>query len=310
MITTSYLYILHNNIKEGILMGGLHKKEIFRDYLLIIIGTTLLACAINLFFEKQNLVTGGITGLAIVIKSITQGLFKEGIPLWLTNIALNIPLYLVGIKVKGKKFGGKTLFAVFFLSFALFFTKYIPAPPADILLSCLFGGVLSGVGLGLVFIAYATTGGTDLAASIIQHFLKHFPVGQIMMVIDGIIIFLGAVFFGAINTMYAIIAVFITGKVLDNMVEGIHFSKAIFIISDKGDIIAKEIMKKLDRGVTGLSGRGMYTKQEKEVLFCVVSKKQIIKLKEMVKDIDVKAFVIVADVKEVLGEGFIEYKLE
>lgn len=288
-------------------MEKLIQKESFRDYLLITIGTIILACGINMFFEKQNLVTGGVTGLAIVIKYISSGMFDGGIPLWFTNIVLNVPLYLIGIKIRGRGFGKKTLYAIIFLSFALFFTKYMPAPPTDILLSSLFGGVLSGVGLGFVFIAYGTTGGTDLAANIIQHFIKHISVGKLMMILDGIIIFAGAVIFGAINTMYALIAVYISGKVLDNMLEGVHFSKAVFIISDKAEIIADEIMRNLDRGVTGLNGKGMYTKMEKEILFCVVSKKEIFKLKEIVRNMDSKAFVIVSDAKEVLGEGFIEY---
>ncbi|HQD49634.1 MAG TPA: YitT family protein [Defluviitaleaceae bacterium] len=288
-------------------MEKLIQKESFRDYLLITIGTIILACGINMFFEKQNLVTGGVTGLAIVIKYISSGMFDGGIPLWFTNIVLNVPLYLIGIKIRGRGFGKKTLYAIIFLSFALFFTKYMPAPSTDILLSSLFGGVLSGVGLGFVFIAYGTTGGTDLAANIIQHFIKHISVGKLMMILDGIIIFAGAVIFGAINTMYALIAVYISGKVLDNMLEGVHFSKAVFIISDKAEIIADEIMRNLDRGVTGLNGKGMYTKMEKEILFCVVSKKEIFKLKEIVRNMDSKAFVIVSDAREVLGEGFIEY---
>lgn len=288
-------------------MEKLIQKESFRDYLLITIGTIILACGINMFFEKQNLVTGGVTGLAIVIKYISSGMFDGGIPLWFTNIVLNVPLYLIGIKIRGRGFGKKTLYAIIFLSFALFFTKYMPAPPTDILLSSLFGGVLSGVGLGFVFIAYGTTGGTDLAANIIQHFIKHISVGKLMMILDGIIIFAGAVIFGAINTMYALIAVYISGKVLDNMLEGVHFSKAVFIISDKAEIIADEIMRNLDRGVTSLNGKGMYTKMEKEILFCVVSKKEIFKLKEIVRNMDSKAFVIVSDAREVLGEGFIEY---
>ncbi|WP_058486743.1 YitT family protein [Defluviitalea phaphyphila] len=291
-------------------MGKLIRRELFREYLLIILGTTILACAINLFFEKQGLVTGGITGLAIVVKHITQPYFKGGIPLWFTNIILNIPLFLIGIMIRGKGFGVKSLFSTFYLSFALYYTKFLPTPPADMLLSSLFGGVLSGVGLGFVFISKSTTGGTDLAASIIQHYIKHFPVGQIMVVLDAVIIFSGALIFGPVKAMYAIIAVYITGKILDNMLEGIHFSKAVYIISDKGDIIADEIMRKMDRGVTGLNGRGMYTKDKKEILFCVVSKKEIFQLKEIVRNKDHEAFVIVSDVREVLGEGFIEYKSE
>lgn len=289
-------------------MGEALKQKVVKEYLLIIVGTTLLACAINMFFEKQDLVTGGVTGLAIAIKALTEPYFAGGIPLWLTNIALNIPLFLIGTMLRGKMFGAKTLFATFYLSFALYYTKFLPEIPADILLSSLFGGVLAGIGIGLVFIASATTGGTDLAASIIQHYFKHFPVGKTMMILDAVIIATGVFIFGPIKAMYAIISVYISGKVIDNMLEGINFSKAAYIISDKAEIIADEIMKKMDRGITGLKGRGMYTKQEKEILFCVVSQKEIFKLKEIVRDQDPRAFVIVGDVREVLGEGFIEYQ--
>lgn len=277
------------------------KNSWIKNYFFIIIGTTILALGINMFYEKQHIVTGGVTGLAIVIKNFT------GIDLSITNLILNIPLFLLGLKIKGKDFGGKTLFATIFLSIALTYTKFVPSITSDLLLACIFGGIFSGVGLGLVFAAFATTGGTDLAASIIQHFAKHLSVSKIMFVLDAIIIMIGFVVFGAEKTMYAIISVYIAVKVIDGILEGINFSKAAFIISDKYQQISDELMVQLDRGVTGLDGRGMYTNVEKKVLFCVVSKKQIIKLKDIVRNFDESAFIIVADVREVLGEGFLEY---
>ncbi len=284
------------------------KKELVKDYIYIIVGTTLLAIAINAFFEKQDLVTGGVTGLAIIVKTLTQPIWEGGIPLWVTNIAVNIPLFLIALSLRGKIFGVKTLFSTLYLSLALYLTQNITGPTQDFLLSSIFGGVISGVGLGLVFAGFATTGGTDLAASILHLYFSHISVGNLMFIIDGIIIGAGFFVFGGEKTMYAIIAVYITAKMMDGILEGIHFSKAVFIISEDSKQIAQDLMEILDRGVTALSGRGMYTSQDKDVLLCVVSKKQIAKLKEIVREIDERAFVIVADVREVLGEGFIEHR--
>ncbi|MCT4542489.1 MAG: YitT family protein [Vallitalea sp.] len=283
-------------------------RKPYMDYIIIMIGITLLAIGLNMFFIPLDLVTGGVTGLAIIIKKLTQGIIPGGIEPWITNIIINIPLFLTAIFIKGKNFGGRSLFSTMFLSVALIYTSYLPAATNDILLGSVFGGALSGAGLGLVFSAYSTTGGTDLAASIIQHYIKHISVAQIMFLLDALIIISGYFIFGIEKAMYAIVAVFISAKVIDAILEGIHFSKAAFIISDYNEEISQEIMERLDRGVTGLQGSGKYSKKNKEVLLCVVSKKEIVKLKEIVREIDKSAFVIVADVKEVLGEGFIEYK--
>lgn len=288
-------------------MGLTSKRNPIIDFILIIIGATFLAAAINIFFEPLEMVTGGVTGLSIVIKDLTTNMVEGGIPLYISNIAINIPLFIIAFLIKGKDFGKRSFFATLYLSFALFYTQWLTPLTEDILLGSIFGGTLAGIGLGLVFMAFSTTGGTDLAASIIQHFVKHVSVAQLMLVLDAIIIALGFFNFGPEKTMYAIISVFITAKIIDAILEGIHFSKAAFIISDKYETISDEIMEKLDRGVTGLEGSGMYTKLSKKVLLCVVSKRQVVKLKELVRDIDKNAFVIVADVREVLGEGFIEY---
>lgn len=284
------------------------KRHPIADYMLIIVGTTLLAISINMFFDPLGLVTGGVTGLAIVIKALTSHMYAGGIPIYITNLVINIPLFLLALLIKGKNFGARSLFATFYLSFALYYTGGISAITEDIFLGSVFGGVVSGIGLGLVFLAFSTTGGTDLAASIIQHFVKHFSIAQIMLFLDSMIIIFGVFTFGAEKALYAIIAVFISVKFIDGILEGFHFSKAAFIISYKTEQIADNIMTTLERGVTGLSGRGKYTNESKEVLLCVVSKREIVKLKEIVRDIDVNAFVIVADVREVVGEGFIEYE--
>jgi uncharacterized membrane-anchored protein YitT (DUF2179 family) len=280
----------------------------FLDYMYIILGTTLLALAINMFFAPLGLVTGGVTGLAIIIKTITVDLVKDGFPIYITNLVINIPLFILAIIIKGKNFGTRSLFATFYLSFALFYTQSFEPITYDMLLGSVFGGALAGVGLGLVFSAFSTTGGTDLLASIIQHFLKHHSVARIMFIADGTIITMGLFIFGVEKAMYAIVSIYISVKVIDAILEGIHFSKAAFIISEKNGMISQKIMELLDRGVTGLEGQGKFTNMSKEVLLCVVSKREIVKLKEIVRDIDLRAFVIVADVREVVGEGFIEYE--
>ncbi|TCT14113.1 uncharacterized membrane-anchored protein YitT (DUF2179 family) [Natranaerovirga pectinivora] len=278
------------------------------EFLLIVIGTLLLAISINVFFDPMNLVIGGVTGLAIVIKSISLDVLGFEIPIWLTNIAINIPLFVVAIYLKGKSFGRKTFFATVVLTVGLYYTEGLPLITQDILLATVYGGIVAGVGLGLVFQAFATTGGTDLAASIAQHYLRHLSVARIMLFLDGIIVISGAFVFGPENALYAILSIFITTKIIDGILEGVHFSKAAFIISDEYEEIAASILLNIDRGVTGINGKGMFSTRDKQILLCVVSKKEIVKLKELVKEIDRKAFVIVADVKEVLGEGFIEYK--
>lgn len=285
------------------------KRQPALDYFMIMVGTTLLAFAINMFYEPLDMVTGGVTGLAIIVKSVTSHLFNGGIPIYLTNLVVNIPLFVVAVIIHGKHFGARSFFATVYLSFALFYTGGIEPLTQDILLGSIYGGVIAGIGLGLVFSAFSTTGGTDLAASIIQHFFKHVSVAQIMMFLDSAIIGIGLFIFGPEKAMYAIVSVYISVKIIDAMLEGLHFSKAAFIISEKSDYISKQIMESLDRGVTGLNGRGKYTDLNKEVLLCVVSKREIIKLKEIVRDIDSEAFVIVADVREVVGEGFIEYQM-
>lgn len=280
------------------------------DYLFIMVGTLLLALGINLFYEPFQLVTGGVTGLAIVLKSMTVNLLPGGIPLWVTNTVINIPLFFIAVLVKGKEFGGRSLFGTVFLSVALFVTAPLSQlfSNSDLLLASVFGGVVSGAGLGLVFLAFSTTGGTDLAASIIQHFIRHISVARIMLALDGLIILSGLFIFGSDKALYAIISVFISAKVIDAILEGIHFSKAAFIITAQPDAISKKVFDILDRGVTGIYSQGMYTQVDKKMLLCVVSKTEIIRLKEIVRELDPLAFVIVADVREVLGEGFIEYR--
>ncbi|HCC06622.1 MAG TPA: YitT family protein [Clostridiales bacterium] len=279
------------------------KKHII-EYIYIMLGTTILALAMSLFYEQNNLVTGGVLGIGIIVKSLALENFGFEVPIWVTNLVCNIPLFIAGILVKGSNFGVKSLFATIYLSFALYFTDLINVPKYDLLISSIFGGVLSGIGLGFVFQAYSTTGGTDMLASILNHLKREISVGKILFFIDGTIIALAFWIFGTEKGLYAVISVFVVSKVLDGMLEGVKFAKAVYIISEKADEIGEMILRKLERGVTVLNGQGLYSEKDKKVLFCVVGKVEIFKLKDGIQEIDPKAFVVVHDAREVLGEGF------
>jgi len=290
-------------------MEKLYKNKELKDYILILMGTTILALGINLFLAPSKLVTGGVTGVAIIVEHLSKTYLHVAIPIWLTNFAINIPLFAIAIKQRGISFGKKSLFSAIYLSIALWYTAYIPNPFAtesDLLLAAIFGGALIGVGLGLVLRASATTGGTDMLATIIKYKHEKFPIAKLMMIVDSSIIIMGFFTFGARKAMYAVICVYVVTKVVNSLLEGMHFAIAAFIISDKSDEIARELLENVKRGATGIKAKGMYTKKDKDMLFVVVSKKEIHSVRQVVKNIDEKAFITITNVREVLGEGFIE----
>lgn len=282
-------------------------KSILRSYIMIFVGTGLMAVAISSIYDQCGLVTGGFTGIAIVVKTLTEGLISGGVPLWLTNLALNIPVFIYAYIRFGRRFVGRTLFGTVMLSAWLYVIPPMDLAEGDFLLAAIFGGVFCGMGFGLVLRAGATTGGTDMVAALVQPMMRHYSVVQIMQVIDGLIVAFGLYVFGLRPTLYAAVAIFVTTKVSDSFLEGFKSSKAAFIITNHHEEVARRLMVQMDRGVTGLSARGMYTHEEKCVLYCVVSRKQIVSVKEIVNEVDPDAFVIVSDVREVLGEGFLEY---
>lgn len=277
-------------------------RPVYVDYLLMTIGTCFMAVAISSIYDPITMVTGGFTGIAIIVKAFLD------VPLWLTNILLNVPVFLLGIKIKGFKFLARTLFSTIALSVWLYVLPQFNIMMDDYILASIFGGVIGGVGIGLVFLARATTGGTDMVAAFIQHYYKHYSIAQIMQVIDATVVIAGAYVFGLSKALYAIISIFVVSQVSDGIIEGLNFSKLAYIITDKQDEVANAIMTTIDRGATGINATGMYSSSEKKLLLCVVSKKEMVQVKEIVTKIDNGAFVIVSDVREVLGEGFIEYR--
>lgn len=284
------------------------KKTKIRDIIFILLGTLLMAASINLVYDPMEMVTGGVTGLAIAIKDISNRLFSYEIPVWLTNIICNIPLFIAAYFIIGEKLIGKTLLATASLSIFLYIVPVNSLFETDYLLASVFGGVLGGIGIGFVLITMSTTGGTDLLCMLIHEKKKYYSVPQLLSIVDGVIVGMGVLVFGINRALYAVIAVYITAKVSDSMLEGMKFAKMAYIISDHYQEIAQEILKKLDRGVTGIKATGMYSNSEKKMLFCVVSKKEIVEVIDIVMKKDEKAFVIVSDVREVMGEGFIEFR--
>lgn len=277
------------------------RRPEYVDYLLIILGSFVIGFAVKNMYDPVSLVTGGVSGIAIIFKQVLD------IPLWVTNTVLNIPLFLAAVKIKGWNFIKRTLVATVALSVSLYVLPEMAFLTEDVFLASLFGGLITGVGTGLVFICHATTGGTDMLAALIQRKMKHYSIAQIMQVLDGLVVLAGASVFGIQYALYALIAIYAVAKISDNMIEGLKFSKQAFIISEKSQEIAECIMKEMERGVTALDAVGMYSGLGRQMLFCVVSKKEIVRLKEIVEEHDSGAFVIVNDVREVVGEGFIEY---
>lgn len=278
-----------------------------KQYLLLIVGTFLMGIAYKCIYDTAGMVTGGFSGIAIIVKNQTQGMIEGGVPLWLTNTILNVPVFIVAYIVKGKKFVTRTLIGTILLTVYLGVLPNVGFALEDLLLTAIFGGIINGIGIACVFLAFATTGGTDMIAAIIQNYVKHYSIARIMQVIDGLVVIAGAFIFDIRKALYAVIAIYVTTFVSDRVIDGLNFAKGVYIISDEYEKISQEILSRMHRGVTLLDGKGMFSNQERPLLFCVVSKKESVLLKEIAKSIDSKSFIIVSDVREVMGEGFGQY---
>lgn len=277
----------------------------FVSYLLVTAGTFLMAAGTNMIYEPLSMVTGGFSGIGIILKKTLENHLNFSVPVGLTNILLNIPLFIVAMRLKGSRFIKKTLYAVACFSVALLIIPSLKIVYEDYLMAAVLGGTLHGVGIGIVFSQSASTGGSDLLSTLLNRWFPGFSISEILIVVDGIIVLVGMGTFGIRTGLYAVVAVFITGRISDSLLDGLKFAKIAYIISDAPYDISESIMKQLDRGVTGLRGKGMYSGKDKNILMCAVSKKEVVRLIQIIKAVDEKAFVIVSDAKEVLGEGFI-----
>lgn len=275
------------------------------SYLLIMAGTFFMAAGINIIYEPLSMVTGGFSGIGIILKKLLERSGNLSVPIGVTNMLLNIPLFIAAAKIKGGRFLKRTLYASVCFSAALLIVPSFAVPNKDYLMAAVLGGALNGVGLGLIFSQNTSTGGSDLLGTLLNHWIPGLSVSELLILVDGAIVLGGMFVFGIQTGLYSIVAVFITGKVSDALVDGLKFAKMAYIISDCPLAISEEVMRRLERGVTGLDGKGMFSGKDKNVLMCVVSKKEVVRLTEIVKNADPNAFVIITDVKEVLGEGFV-----
>lgn len=279
--------------------------------LMILLGTGLMASAVNCVFEPMQLVTGGVTGIGIIVKELTRNIAgEEGIPLWITNLFCNIPLFVFAYYILGKRFFQRGILSAIVFTVYLGVIPVTQLPTRDMLLNSVLGAVLMGLGLGLVFAVGSTTGGMDLLAVLLQKRFRYLTEAQILAIVDGAIVIAGGIIFGLEHALYALLAIFIVTKVSDGIMNGLKFSKVGYVISDQAEAISQRIMTELQRGITGIDITGMHTGARKNMLMCVVSRKEIVELKEIVFEIDPKAFVIVADANETVGEGFLNYRAE
>ncbi len=278
-------------------------KREFLDYFGILFGVTLTSLSLVWLQIPNKIAAGGVSGLAV----ITYHLW--GWPVALTMILLNIPLFLACLWSFGPRFGAKTLFGALFISIMIeFWDSVINLMPLtkDPLLASLYGGVIAGAGMGIAFRFRGSTGGTDLAAQLLNR-ISGISIGHALLIFDGTVIALAGIVFNSTElALYALITMFVTGKILDAVLEGLDYAKAAFIISERSAEIGEKILNDLQRGATGLLGKGLYSTAHKEVILCVISRAEEVKLKEIVRRIDPRAFVIITDVHEVLGEGFKE----
>ena len=274
-------------------------KKYTSTYSKIILGTLLMAIGIAQFLLPNQLSSGGFSGIA------TIGYYLFNIPMGLIVFALNIPVFIVSYFRVGKVFLFKSLIGTFSLSLFLNIFETLPALTEDRFLGCIFGGILVGLGTALNLMAKGSTGGSDLSSYIIRSYKPHLRTGNLITIIDIIIVALNVLFFKEIEIgLYSAITIFIMGKMIDVLFEGTNFSKMIYIVSKDYERISNKINKEIKRGTTGLYGKGMYKNDEMTVLLCVAGRSEVVKIIQIVKKIDKRAFVIVSNVREVIGNGF------
>lgn len=275
-----------------------NRSKLVAETLGILLGSVITALGLILFLIPNKIAAGGVSGIATIIYYVL------GYPVGWTMLAFEIPLFLASVRIIGLGFGIRTLLGAVTLPLLIeFLTPRVEVITTNPLLATVFGGVVVGCGIGIVFRFRGSTGGTDEVAALI-HKLTGMPLGQIVLMLDGLVIISAGIFFGIESALYALISVYVASKVIDLVQEGLAVDKAAFIISDFSDEIAQGILERMGRGVTALRGKGMYTGKGRDVLLAVVAQSEVSRLKEVVHEADPDAFVIMANVNEVLGEGF------
>lgn len=276
---------------------SIRRKERTLAYLQIILGCAVGALAYPLFLTPNNIAPGGLTGIATILH------YLFSLPIGLTALALNVPLFIMGYRLLGRIFAFRSLIATILFSL---FIDWLPvtAFPADTLLSSVFGGVLLGIGLGLILRGSATTGGSDLIAKMIHAHFQHISVGVILFAIDFCVVISAAFLITPKAALYALITIFIAARIVDVVVQGFERHKACYIITAHHEVIKQKLLENLQRGITILNARGGFSNADRPVLLCIISAQELARLKLIVRMEDENAFVFITAANEVLGEGF------
>ncbi|KAF0208992.1 MAG: YitT family protein [Actinomycetota bacterium] len=289
---------------QGVTTRNVLKSRRARDYVFMTIGILITAFGLDAFLIPNKLAAGGVSGLSTVLH---YTLLDRGfnIPVGLMMLAMNAVLLVVAVSMKGWRYGARTIYGMVGLSLAVdLMAPFVPHLAAnDPLLAVLYGGAITGIGMGLVFKARANTGGTDIVAQLLAD-RTNFSVGQGMLAADAVVTLAAALAFGPDLALYGAVSIVVMGRVIDLVQEGLSVEKAAYIISEHSDRIAEAILVDLGRGATGLTGRGLYSGSAREIIFTVVSRKEIDALKALVHAADPGAFMIISDIHEALGEGF------
>ena len=279
------------------------KLKFVLDYVKIIAGCALFGLGFNLFLEPNDLNAGGITGLSMVLVELMR--FGS---IGIVSAVINLPLFAIGGMKIGKKFFVDSLIGMSLLALFVDLFSFVPKPDTEILLGALYGGVICGFGLGMVFSVGGSTGGSDIIVRLLKLKYQYVPIGVITTIFDAVVAVLTGLVFKNVNmALYSGVCIFVTGRVIDVVVYSFDYSKVALIISKKHDVIAKRIGDELHRGATFLEGQGVYSGQDTKVILTAVKKQQISELKQLVVEIDPDAFIIVQEAHQVLGDGFARY---
>jgi len=274
------------------------KKYIF-EILQIIIGTFFMAVGVSLFLLPNQLSAGGFSGIATIFYYLLN------LPMGLTIILLNVPLFILALVKKGREFLAKGLIGTVFLSLFIDFLDKFQALTMDRLLACIYGGIIIGIGTSIILKAEASTGGTDMLAYIIREYKPNYRTGNLIVITDIVIVILNVIFFNQIEVgLYSAIAIYVMGKVIDIIFEGVYFTKIIYIVSDRYMDISSTIVEHVGRGITGIYAKGMYTNEDKIMLWCVASRNEAMRIKQISKKIDPMSFIVIQNAREAIGIGF------
>ncbi|MGL4772827.1 MAG: YitT family protein [Clostridium sp.] len=283
------------------MLSVIKRKGFITDVIVIFIGCLIASIGVNLFLVHAKLLSGGVTGIALIIEYISG--FQSGFTVFL----LNIPLFLISYKKLSKSFTIYSAIGMLSMSTSLIITKPFSSliDVNDILLYCIYGGVLCGVGYGLVFLRNGSTGGNDIITMLIRKKYESFEIGKVGFTLNSLIVIVGAIIFGMPVALYTLISIFIQGVVLDIVLKGFSSKKLMLILTDKEDDVIQYVIKNMNRGVTSLNATGEFTHEDRRMLYCIVTARQMLELKRRVYGIDPKAFITIIDVSEVKGKGFV-----